>query len=123
MTVLNVVFLGFMPQMSGCSSIMISTITLRIQVLSLVEIHDQLEDRRTELRHTKPYPIRMMFVKFRFFQISKCLGGIKSKFLFFRVFSFYYVKQIDMILPLSLFCYSHIMTSYCVSITEQTTAK
>jgi hypothetical protein len=28
-------------------------ITLRIQALSLVESHDLLEDRRTELRHTK----------------------------------------------------------------------
>ena len=30
--------------------------TLRIQAISLVESHDLLEDRRTKLRHTKPYP-------------------------------------------------------------------
>ena len=29
----------------------------KIQALSLVENHDLLEDRRAELRHTKPYPI------------------------------------------------------------------
>ena len=29
----------------------------KIQALSLVESHDLLEDRRAELRHTKPYPI------------------------------------------------------------------
>ena len=32
-------------------------ITLRIQALSLVESHDLLEDRRTELRCTKHFPI------------------------------------------------------------------
>jgi hypothetical protein len=60
-------------------------ITLRIQALSLVESHDVFEDRRTELRHTKHYPIAFPylystrdicnFIKFRIFQISECLGG------------------------------------------------
>ena len=30
---------------------------------SLVESHDLLEDRRTELRHTKPYPIAFRYLK------------------------------------------------------------
>jgi hypothetical protein len=37
-------------------------ITLRIQALSLVESHDLLEHRRTELRHTKPYPIAFPYL-------------------------------------------------------------
>ena len=52
------------------------TITLRIQALLLVGSHDLLEDRRTELRHTKPYSVAFhdFFVKFRLFRISKCFG-------------------------------------------------
>ena len=38
------------------------TITLRIQALLLIESHDLLEDRRTELRHTKPYPIAFPYL-------------------------------------------------------------
>ena len=34
-------------------------ITLRIQTFSLVESHDLLEDKRSELHHTKPYPIAL----------------------------------------------------------------
>jgi hypothetical protein len=37
-------------------------VTLRIQAFSLVESHDLLEDRRTELRHTKPYPIAFPYL-------------------------------------------------------------
>jgi hypothetical protein len=56
-------------------------ITLRIQALSLVESHDLLEDRRTELRHTKHFPIaflylyidhvRVIFVKFQNVWVDK----------------------------------------------------
>ena len=37
-------------------------ITLRIQALLLVESHDLLEDGRTELRHTKPYPMAFPYL-------------------------------------------------------------
>ena len=63
-------------------------ITWRIQALSLVESNDLIEDRRTELRLliikvANSIPlfvynllcIRVVFVKFQFFHISKCLCG------------------------------------------------
>ena len=63
-------------------------VTLRIQALSLVESHDLLEDRRTELRHTKPYPIAFPYLyrsctrdicKISTFSNFEMFGWIKSK--------------------------------------------
>jgi hypothetical protein len=55
-------------------------ITLRIQTLSLIESHDLLEDRHTELRHTKPYPIAFPYLhrwctRFDFFKFPNVWGG------------------------------------------------
>ena len=132
-------------------------ITLRIQALSLVESHDLLENRRTELRRTKPYPTAFPYLyrsctrdicKISTFSNFEMFGWIKSKpfTCLIRGISFYYIKQIDRICRCSFsyrytvwhgkksdplasaarkpfFCSSHIMTSYCVSTTEQATAK
>jgi hypothetical protein len=63
-------------------------LTLRIQALSLVESHDLLEDRRTELRHTKPDPIAFPYLyrsctrdncKISTFSNFQMFGRIKSK--------------------------------------------
>jgi hypothetical protein len=97
-------------------------ITLRIEALSLVESHDLLEDRRTELRHTKPYPIAFPYLyrsctrdicKISTFSNLKMFGWIKSK-LFTCIYIrggggyfiiIYYIKQINKILPLSVQLY------------------
>jgi hypothetical protein len=82
--------------------------TLRIQALSLVESHDLLKDRRTKLRHTKPYPIAFPYqyrsctrdlCKISTFSNFQMFGWIKSHL--FGGFTFYYIKQMDKILPLS----------------------
>ena len=75
-------------------------ITLRIQAFSLVESHDLLEDRRTELRHTKPYPIAFPYLyrsctrdicKISTFSNFQMFGWIKSKLFtcLIQGFSFY----------------------------------
>jgi hypothetical protein len=65
-------------------------ITLRIHALSLAESHDLLEDRRTELRHRKPYPIAFPYLyrsctrdicKISTFSNFQMFGWIKSKLL------------------------------------------
>jgi hypothetical protein len=110
----------------------------------LVENHELLEDRRTELRHKNLSNSIPLFIyrscthdicKISTFSNFQTFGWIKSKLFtsLIRGFSFYYLKQIDKIFALKWptrlggswppFCPSHIMTSYCVSITEQTTAK
>jgi hypothetical protein len=88
-------------------------ITLRIQALSLVESHDLLEDRRTELRRTKHFPIAFRYLyrsctrdicTISTFSNFQMFGWIKSKLFtcLIRGFSFYYIKQVDTILPLSV---------------------
>ena len=114
-------------------SISFYIITLRIQAFSLVESHDLLEDRRTELRHTKPYPIAFPYLyrsctrdicKISTFSNYQMFGWIKSKLFtcLIQGFSFHSIKQLGVSWSRFL-CSSHIMMSYCVSITEQTTAK
>ena len=82
------------------------TITLRIQALLLVESHDLLEERRTELRHTKPYPIAFPYLsrscthhicKISTFSNFKMFGWIKSKLFtcLIRGFSFYYMAVVS----------------------------
>ena len=84
----------------------ISLITLRIQAFSLVESHDLLEDRRTELRHTNPYPVAFPYLyrscardicKISTFSNFQMFGWINSKLFtcLIRGFSFYYIKQIN----------------------------
>jgi hypothetical protein len=81
-----------------------------MQALSLVESHDLLEDRRTELRHTKLYPIAFPYL------YSSCTRDICKISTFSNFQMFGWIKSKVFVLP-------HIMTSYCVSITEQATAK
>ena len=63
-----------------------------------------------------------MFAKFRGIKIT--WGNKNNMFtcLIREFFQFYYIKQVDYIFPL-LFLFLPHMTSYCVSITEQTTVK
>jgi hypothetical protein len=85
--------------------------TLRIQALSLVDSHDLSGDKRTELRHTKPYPIAFPYLyrsrdicKISTFSNFQMFGRIKGQLFtcLIRGFSFHYIKQIDKILPLSV---------------------
>jgi hypothetical protein len=88
-------------------------ITLRIQALSLVDSQDLLEDRRTELRHTKPYPIAFPYLyrsctcdicKISTVSNFQMFGWIKNNLFTCLIwgFSFYYIKQIDEISPSSV---------------------
>ena len=91
-------------------SLMIHIITLRIQALSLVESDDLLGDRRTELRYTKPCMCDICrscmcdICKILTFSNFQMFGWIKSKLFTCSImeFPFYYVKQRDKILPLSV---------------------
>ena len=92
-------------------------ITLRIQALSLVESHDLLEDRRTELSHTKPYPIAFPYLyrsctrdvcKISTFSNFQMFGWIKSKLFtcLIQDFSFYSINS-----PRRLVCHFFVFPS------------
>jgi hypothetical protein len=62
--------------------------TLRIQAFPLVESRDFFENRRTELRHTKPYPIAYSLICICDFCKGNFINHVYVIFVKFRLFKF-----------------------------------